>query len=393
MRALLLMSVAFIACNKENPDFCPAHPGEDGCPGMRIDGGPDDAIDAPDGDNGIDARACYGADNYEVCLATVPMSPLTMPATFDTNMGNTMCLAAQPAGWVSRGQPASCFVVGTDITINTTNVTGSRPLVVLATKTLTVNGVLDVASHGGTAPKTGPGAPFLNCQGFTATPTSSSSGGAGGAGANFMTRGGAGGDGNGGMAGNSGGTTPTVAGGPPTALRAGCTGQAGGDGDGSSGGVGGAGGGALYLLAGMSITIGNAGIINASGAGGGAGGDQAGGGGGGSGGMIVLHAPTISAANGRLLANGGGGASGGNNGGGVAGNDPPPTTPQTGAAVIQGPSSCCAGGAGYSITAPATAGTPGGSGLSGGAGGGGGGYIQASMSLGTANVSPAATTP
>jgi hypothetical protein len=391
MRALLFTSLALVACNKENPDFCPAHPGEDGCPGM---GSNDGGTDGPeiDGDPSIDARACFGADNYEVCLTTVPSAPVTLPATVDTT-SSTLCLTTQPAGWVSRGQPASCFIVGSMITAGNVNVTGSRPLVLLATQTINVTGVLDVASHGGANPKTGPGAPFGNCQGFTATPSSSVSGGAGGAGANFMTRGGAGGDGNGGMAGNSGGTTPTAPGTPPTALRGGCTGQPGGDGDGTSGGAGGAGGGAVFLLAGTSITIGNAGIINASGAGGAAGGDQAGGGGGGSGGMIVLYAPTLDTPNGRLLANGGGGASGGNNGGGVAGNDPPPTTPQTPAAGILGPSNCCAGGAGYGGGTPAVPGTSAGSGLSGGGGGGGAGYIQASMTLGTANVSPTATIP
>ena len=393
MRVLLFTSLALVACNKENPEFCKTHPGEDGCPGM---GSADGGTDGPeiDGDPSIDARACFGADNYEVWLTTVPSAPITLPATFDTGTANTMCLATQPAGWTTRGQPAACFVVGTNIMVSTSNVTGPRPLVLVATNNITIDGVLDVASHGGGSPKTGPGAPFSNCQQFMSPPTANVAGGAGGAGATFMSKGAAGGDGNGGMAGNSGGTAMSPLGTNPTALRGGCTGQAGAAGDGSSGGTGGIGGGAVFLLSGGTIAITQNGIVNASGAGGAAGGDQAGGGGGGSGGMIVLYANAIAAPNGRLLANGGGGASGGNNGGGNPGTDPPPTTPQLPAGTTAGPQSSGTGGSRWAINNVAVAGTAGGSGFGGAGGGGGGGFIQSNVAVdASANTSPAVTGP
>lgn len=381
-RVLLLLVLA--ACEKNDPLFCQENPGASGCP--IADGNGSAVIDAMvDGDPGIDARMCFGTGNYEVCLASLPSGGETLSGTLDTGT-STKCLATQPAGWTTRGQPESCFVVGTTVTITGVDVTGTRPLVILATNSITVSGTLDVASRVTGTAKRGPGAPFGGCAAALAMPTVSTNGGGGGAGGTFMTRGAAGGAGNNGQMGNTGG----IAGNPvtqnPVALRAGCNGQSGGDGS-APGGVGGLGGGAVYLVAGNTITITNTGIINASGAGASGAGSHAGAGGGGSGGMIVLAASTISATNGKVLANGGGGGAGTNNGNGMAGNDPVATTPLTAAASVSGPANCCTGGSGFAQGSPAVAGVDGGQTLSGGGGGGGAGFIQATAALGT-QVSP-----
>jgi hypothetical protein len=320
----------------------------------------------------------------------LPSAGEVLTGTLDTGT-STKCLATQPAGWTTRGQPESCFVVGTTVNIAGLDVTGTRPLVIVATDSITVSGLLDVASHvgAGTAPKAGPGSPFGGCVLPLANPTISNSGGGGGAGGSFMSRGAACGAGNNQQMGNTGG----IAGNPltqnPVALRAGCAGQAGGSGA-AAGGVGGAGGGAVYLVAGNTVTITDTGIINASGAGAAPAGNHGGGGGGGAGGMIVLAATSISAANGKLLANGGGGGAGTNNGNGNPGNDPVATTPLTPAASVTGPSNCCSGGSGFAQGSPAVAGVDGDATLSGGGGGGGAGFIQTTAALGT-QVSPTPT--
>jgi hypothetical protein len=316
-----------------------------------------------------------------VCLDALPTAPVTITNDIDTTT-DSRCLTAQPGTWTAR-QPDACFIVGTTITLTgNTDVDGGRPLVLLATDTLTISGEIDAAARNG---KVAPAAPFLNCGAFPQTPQMSMNGGGGGAGGSFVTRGGDGGRGDGNN--TNGGISIPMAG-APTGLRAGCPGQNGAMGD-VAGGVGGGGGGVVYLVAGNLITIGMNGIVNASGAGGRAGDDQSGGGGGGSGGMIVLHAAMIDAAQGRLLANGGGGASGAPDGNNNAtdGNDPSPMTPLVGAAAVTGPAGCCAGGAGFGGAVSAATGTQGNSNQSGGGGGGAGGYIQSSHGLGT-EVSP-----
>jgi hypothetical protein len=301
-----------------------------------------------------------------------------------------MCASSQPMGWTSRGQPAACFIVADSVIVNSVSVSGSRPLVIVA-QTITVNGVLDAAAHESMQTKNPPGAPFAgaSCTAFPQQPTNSGSGAGGGAGGGFMTIGGGGGSGNNGQAGNKGGLPAPKEATDPTTLRAGCDGQAGGNG-GATGGLAGSGGGAVYLVAGSTITFGASGVINVSGGGGHASSSQAGGGGAGSGGMIVLYATTISAGSGKLLANGGGGASGTTNGGGTSGTDPADATPLVQAGSVVGPMTCCTGAKGFAGTMAAEAGGPVNAGQSGGGGGGGGGYIQSNKPLGT-QVSPTPT--
>lgn len=275
--------------------------------------------------------------------------------------------------------------------------TGSRPLAIASTSTIMITGVIDVASRRADN-KTGPGADDT-CS-FAATPQMDTGGGAGGAGGSFGAKGGNGGTGDkDDSLGNDDEATPGLAG-PlltPTVLRGGCRGQAGANesAQGGNGGAGGHSGGALYLYAATSITMGGGAVIRASGAGGGGGGVQAGGGGGGTGGMVVVESPQITIA-GTIAANGGGGGEGGTRAGTVinpvtiAGK---PGSDGTGTAAPAGGGNSNddrigAGGAGG---AASTAAVDGGSGTSGGGGGGGGvGIIKL---LGTSTVSGTITPP
>ncbi|MFN0250880.1 MAG: hypothetical protein ACKV2T_28660 [Kofleriaceae bacterium] len=241
------------------------------------------------GDGGL---GCYGTGLVEVCPLTPPVPDYTIsvPTTIDTNVsGNCTTVSG-------TNVTGTCVLIAENVTVGApVRGIGPRPLVIVATKTLTIASTIDVASHDDSR---GAGASTTVC--------------ANGPGPNGLG-GGAGGSfgGQGGLGGNDNGGTPGPTSTPPTAVRGGCGGQDGG-GPFGIGGDGGDGGGALYLIAGMSITV--SGTINASGEGGRgatlsvvAGGG--GGGGGGSGGMVGLDAPTILVM-GQVFANGGGGGGG-----------------------------------------------------------------------------------
>ena len=333
-----------------------------------------------------DDQTCTGTGTYQVCVQK-PAATVALTGAFDTDTSNK---CTNPfSGWAG-GQPMSCFVVGTTITVTgTLTVTGSRPLVLVASNSITVNGTLDASSHiaGATS---GPGSPFGTCAGSNGS--NNSNGGGGGAGGSFMTAGGDGSDGTGGARGTAG---PAVA--APTVLRAGCDGHIGGTGTGGgtskNPGPAGNGGGVVYLVAVNSITLASGSVIDASGAGGSAPGanNSAGGSGGGSGGMIKLDAPTITATGAIVMANGGGGGTGStSNTNGNNGNDPSTGAPTTPAAGGLASGQAGAGGDGFAGATGATAGSPtsgsnrnpGGSG-----GGGGGGYVESSTTLAGATVS------
>lgn len=385
MRGWLVTAIALVGCTKQNPDFCPNHPDDPRCGGM-VDAGTDTPPDA-ETDGGT---SCYGSGAFEVCPMGAATGSVTLTGALDTS-ASTQCHVGQL--WKAAGQPESCFIVGQDVTIQNVTVTGTRPLVIVASGDLTLSGHLDAASHIATqTPTEGPGSINPGTCGTYGAPAMALPAG-GGAGASFAADGGNGGNGGAGENGVNAGGTRYLAflATPPGTLRAGCRGQQGQAGQGS-GGVGGFGGGALYL-AGSKITLGASAIINASGAGGGAGAKTAGGGGGGSGGMIILHASELTIASGAIVvANGGSGGTGGNNvaaGTGTRGNDPDPTNPMTPA---PGPSGAGgAGGAGFAIGSAATSGSDGLAGQAGGGGGGGGGYVQSNLPLTNATVSPAAT--
>jgi len=385
MRSFFIVAIALAGCEKMNPKYCPAHPDDPDC-AARIDaaGMDSDAYDP------IDARATYGAGNYAVDLPTVGPAML-MLGSFNTSGGNP-CISAQ--AWVNMTQPDACFVVARNVTIQDATITGSRPLVVVATDTLTIKGKLDVASHNASGVLTsGPGAinpPAGGCAGTA--PQTDSGGGGGGAGGTFTTKGGNGGTGNAGAA-NGGIAANSMT--MPMLLRAGCSGQTGGAG--GTGGSGGGGGGAVYLLAGNVIDLSTA-QINASGAGGAIGVNRGGGGGGGAGGMVVVFVDSpmgtiTTAVTTRIVANGGGGGTGYGHG------DDPDVTMATVPAMGASAGGSCptnGGGNGGVTMMTGTVGGPGcstGGGTMGGGGGGGVGYIQSNQPIGLGTYSPGVTLP
>ena len=266
----------------------------------------------------------------------------------------------------------------------------SRPLVLIALETITINGTLfgnsrgDVGIAGGMPQKTsrmkgvGPGG------GGAGTGTGAAGGGS------YCGLGGAGGvesgtASTGGAAYGTAEISPLVAG------------SSGGAGD----GTGGAGGGAIQLVAGKSITIGSAGLVHVGGGGGGFGGisgQEANAGG--SGGSILLESMAVTVA-GTLAANGGGGGAGTSSDvGGAPPLDPGGAdatgnaTPAAGGKAGIGPSSGGNGSGAASINGTGGSFT---AGNAAGAGGGGAGRIRINTKSGQATVtgvfSPATTTP
>jgi|GEM_PF-1136114 len=362
-------------------------------------------IDAPpttdDGDvpvdmaPGIDARTCFGTP-HEICLTVLPTGTRTLPATINTD---TQCDQVEtPTGGVPL-----CVVSGAQITINTTRAEGSRPLVIVATESINVTGNLDVSSKRMGA--AGAGANAAAC--VAATNGENDGGGAaGGGGGGFGAAGGTAGNGddnnNGGAAGNAtGGTGGAMS--LSTFIRGGCKGANGGStngpnngsNEGTNFGPGSNGGGAVYLIAGTSITVAANGSISASGGGGSPGLDQSGGGGGGgSGGLIGLDATTITIT-GELSANGGGGGGGaGTTNGGNGGDGAQPGAAadwdQRAGGGTAGAQSLSPGGQGGTTGNLAGAGTNNSDGGSGG-GGGGVGVIWVHGTLTGTKVSPPMT--
>jgi hypothetical protein len=330
--------------------------------------------------SGSDSSDCYGTGVYTICLQSPPPPPISFTP------GQTIVTAdvCSNERWSNVNQPDSCIVVATMLTVPSIAVRGSRPLVLLATDSLTVEGTIDAASHAGDI--IGPASPSPDCQSGL-QPQNGVKGAGGGAGGSFVALGADGGFGNAGS--NNGGTagSPIAA----TRLQAGCDGQVGGVGS-STGAVSGHGGGALVLIAGGTLTLRSA-IINVSGSGGhSAGVAEGGGGGGGSGGMLVLNAPAIvDDKSSIVIANGGGGGGGGGGTAGPDGADPDPSAPTTTAAG--GGASCGnnAGGHGAVVVTAPQAGNDGSGNCGGGGGGGGIGYIQANHPLVNATASPVVT--
>ena len=322
------------------------------------------------GDGGIDGpapRVCYGSTSGLVrpCFPSALTGDITLPAAIDTTNAPTCSTT------VTDVPTGLCVIAGANITVasGTVAATGTKSLVLVATGTIAISGVLDASSrHATTAPyatiQVGAGAdPMNGCN----TPGASMASG-GGAGGTFTELGGAGGSG---TAGGIGGTAASPQ--STLTLRGGCRGQ---NALGAGGGRGGRGGGSVYLIA-STITI--DGTINASGEGGGLGvaGGNPGGGGGGSGGLIGFDAPIITNT-GLVFANGGGGGEGAGGGAsGLPGGDP------TGTATATGGIGGSAGGNGGNGGAGGTSGGTkmGGNGTTatndgGGGGGGGTGVIK-----------------
>lgn len=244
-------------------------------------------------DGGVDPDAgnCYGGGLITACFETVPTGALTLaPASIINTDTDEKCSP-------TTNNVAACVIAAESITVPSSYVaaTGSRPLVLVATQTISVNAVLTVGSSRMYA-FVGAGSDMPGCNAGVA-PTGTS----GGAGGSFGGVGGAGA-----AVGTAGMPGAAIT---ATSLRGGCSGQTGADAVAPTGpGEKGRGGGAIYLIAETSITVASTGSINASGgaAGGGATGTASGGGGGGSGGLIGLDSPMLMIA-GQVFANGGGG--------------------------------------------------------------------------------------
>jgi hypothetical protein len=376
VRITILMALAAVGCSFHTSSGAPSDGQKDGRNDGPSDGPADGTPDTP-------PQQDFGSGAWQVHVdLPVPTNALTLPTMIDTGSASTDCMTN--VHWVDPSQPDSCFIVAQTIATPTmpVNVRGTRPVVFVALDSITITSSLDAASH--KMQMNGPGANDASC-GSPSGGANHMMGGGGGAGGTFVTAGGNGGtgDGNGAAAGSTAGTP-----GKPTTLRGGCAGSDGGDGMvAMNRGRGAAGGGAIYLVAGNTITIAATGIVNASGAGAVGGGHQSGGGGGGSGGMIVLYAPAIDA-QGKILANGGGGASGGDGSNGVSGSDEVVSDPLT--APGGGNGGGGDGGDGWTQGSSAGDGQNGTSNKGGGGGGGGGGYIRSNLDLPNANaVTPA----
>lgn len=344
---------------------------------------PDADIDAPS----PDALLCYGQGLAPVCLTSPAMGTRTLDAAIDTDTAGTCSdVIAQTGG------PELCVIAAAQISVSATvTVTGSRPLVLLATDTIAVPGVLDVSSRR-TPARVGAGANFSGCGAGTA-PLNTTSGAGGGAGGTFSLQGARGGDGApAGVIVNNNGVAPAAML-PVTFVRGGCKGQDGGDSGASQGGLGGASGGAVYLFAGTTIDV--QGSIFASGAGATASALHAGGGGGGAGGLIGLEAPAINVT-GIVAANGANGSGGsGSTSGGVAGTDGATTAYATQPAATSGGATGGGGGgrgaAGAAIATIGGAGSTAVNGTAGGGGGGAAGVIYVKGTLTGTQLSPAPT--
>jgi hypothetical protein len=327
----------------------------------------DAAVDSPPGE------FCYGSGLVRPCFTSAPTGSTKLTTDIDTD-GSACVTPITDVG--------ACVIAAGTIGIDsgvTVHARGSRPLVLVASMSITIAGTLDVSSS--VAGTQGAAADVAGCASSTA-PTAS----AGGAGGSFGSKGGDGGVTGGGTAGN----TITV-----SMLRGGCPGQNGG---GAGGGAGGHGGGAVDLIAMTSIFI--SGTVNASGAGGTNAGTMAasGGGGGGAGGYIGLDSASVTNS-GTLIANGGGGGeASGTASTGAPGHDPDTTAPFTPAAGGAGGSTYGSdGGSGFAQGSSAQPGsntclTPCTTPTDGGGGGGGAGIIHVvpSQTVG-GNVSPSAT--
>lgn len=327
-----------------------------------IDASMEPMIDAPP-DAPPDALVCYGTGIVRVCFASAPTAPLMVSDLTPINTTNSpMC-----AAFVIGGD--YCVLVGTTITIQgTLRATGTKPLVLVASDTITTSAPIDVASHRLPTEEIGAGADSAACDAGTApaTATGTSGGGAGGSFIGFGGDGGNGADpqtgpGNGGSGGGHGAGAGTV-----TVLRGGCPGRTGA---GTAPGAGGHGGGAVFLIAGNKIEI--HGGITAGGEGGSAAtSGSSGGGGGGTGGMIGFDAPIV-AADSLILANGGGGGeASGQTTAGATGAD---STAVNAASGGKNNTSFGGDGGDGSTTAGAGAGAKGMNGSKGNPGGGGGG--------------------
>lgn len=378
MRHLLLVALACVGCGKElNSKFCAAHSDDPRCTGETMA----DAATA-DGDNAF--HVAHLSDATEAMfVSTADITVSGMGTVIDTQAGTITpeWTGAVILNDVPQDDGANVLVVQVHNLVleeaaAILNVFGDRPLVIVATGTVTLSARLDVSANGHN-----PGSGGFNAGEGTgeAGVEGGTTGDGGGGGGSFQTKGGTGGDPGGGKEGKTYGAATRLEGGSGGGLP-----SKPGTCDVAPGG----GGGAVQITAAVSITIDGMGRINVGG-GGGAGGvacttggvDGSGGAGGGAGGMIYLQSPLLLGSSAGVLgALGGGGGEGASLGGTVAGDpgdDATTSTPGVGGSNTG--STGGEGGAGALDGGGVDADDPGGD-NNGGGGGGGAGWIFYSTS-------------
>jgi hypothetical protein len=337
----------------------------------------DIAVAHGDGNTGGEpGSTCYGTSLVKLCPQNPPMGSI-MIADINTDSDQRCEKIAQSAG------PQVCLIVAQDITVTDGDATGSIPLVLASTSTITVTGTFDASSVTGHA--AGAGANDSTCA--PGQGGNDSNGGSGGAGGTFGGNGGDGGNG-------GGGTLGGVATAPISTLpaaRGGCPGGRGGNAPTTD--KGGSSGGAVWLIAATTITVSMNGHIYAGGQGGPGGQAHNGGYGGGSGGLIGFDAQAITMATGAsIAANGGGGGEGGSTQSGTDGHSGEDAghDMMTAKGGNMGTQSGGDGGDGAAATMSAGKGMNGtGSGAGGGAGGGSVGIVWVHGTLSSAmNITP-----
>jgi len=323
----------------------------------------DGGLDGPDG-----GANCYGVF-LSICLDADVDDDWDI-TDGDINTGGSMNFDCEMTPSVDGMQ--LCVIAAKDIAI-TSRLTahGGRPLVIVATNSLTLLPAVSLEVNSVVGGQRGAGANSNACPPNGPSDARFNGAGGGGAGGSFVGAGGPGGGGN---------ADPTIAGAavvtmptPITKLRGGCKG---GNGGGTTT-TGSDSGGAIYLIAGAEMAI--LGSIDASGAGGRGPVAPNGGGGGGSGGMIVLDAPKLTISDTFLLARGGGGGGGGDGGGdGENGSQPiDDLVDHIGIGGAGGGLGAGPGGNGSSLNMPDGSGGTNGTGtFAGGGGGGGDGVIR-----------------
>jgi hypothetical protein len=316
---------------------------------------------------------------------------VNQPASINTD---TDCTAVVP----QSGASDLCAVLRRNVSVAsgaTLTVIGSRPLAILATNNITLDGTIGAAAKGATA---GPGSAPVTANGADGSSTARNGGGGGG-------------HGTAGAAGATTGTPPTGAGGGAAAGSAAVIPLLGGGHGGhnldSSPNVGGGGGGGVQLSACHGLSVGSTGHIDVGG-GGGQGGQghpsaaAGGGAGGGAGGSVLLESPQVTLTAGAVIAaNGGGGGGGGDTGASVAGSpgqDGPMSVAPAAGGLAAGGSAGPGGSGGAGASAPNPGSPPSGGTDGGGGGGGAVGRIRINTGDGQAPdtsgvvISPAPTT-
>ena len=241
------------------------------------------------------------------CPKVTPTGQYTVQANIDTDtdMGCSNSKVDQGAA-----APVACVISADSISVPTGHhyVSGNNVLVLIAATTIDIQGTLDASGSPTTTPVLG-----SVCNNVSSGAFDGSSGGGGGGGAFGDTSG----------TGGAGGTVSAQGGAGASSInsvvvvRAGCPGAQGGtELPAMTTSFGGTPGGAIYLIAGKSITVEATGVVLANGGGGGGGASNSdfdggeGGGGGASGGLLGFDSAVVEI-DGTVTADGGGGGGGG----------------------------------------------------------------------------------